>query len=196
MEDWQDFIEGFTLATDHERKFAFFDSDLAAGYRRVEHLRAPGFNLAGRRTDRGRTHRAHIDINFSGRKAGENPVRSFGYGAQRFAVGDHRKNEVAGLRRRARRLRPLHAQVEQPLRLGLGAVVTGDVVASIEQPFRHPTAHRAKSDKTKIRRKNLPRLNPIAQMLMLCIASFAILYQTPLVLTLCATPGGVDHKPA
>jgi hypothetical protein len=68
--------------------------------------------LPGGRADRGRTHRAHIDINFSGRKTGEDSIRSFSHGAQRFAVGDHRKNEVARLRRRARRIGPLHAQVE------------------------------------------------------------------------------------
>ena len=150
----QDFFKDFRFAADHERELSFFQSNRTAGHRRIEHLGAGGFNLLGDFADGGRAHRAHFDVDFSRAQSGQNSLFALGDGAQRAIIGDHGKYRFGRFYCSARTVGPLHSGVEEPLRLGLGPVVTRDAVAGIEQPFRHAAAHYSQTDKTEIRHGN------------------------------------------
>ena len=143
-------IERAFLAADHDRELALLQGDDAARHRRVDHLGALAADFRRQRPAHRRADRAHVDEQLTSAQTGEQSVWAVGDRFERGRVGDHHEGGVRGGGDRARRVAPLHALVEEPLRLGFGAVVAGDVMALGHEAIRHQAAHRTETDVSEI----------------------------------------------
>jgi hypothetical protein len=91
---------------------------------------------AGWRRDDG----THVDENLSRAQSRQHPVGPSVIAANAAALVTMAKVIGSG-GYGARRVRPLHSFLNQPLRFGARAVVTGYGMAFIEQPVHHLAAH-------------------------------------------------------
>ena len=89
---------------------------------------------------------ARVDPDLLGVEAGENPVGPGGNRLQHPLVGEGRDDDLDGLRNLARRVAPLQALVDQPLRVRPSSLLTVDRVPGGEETGSHRSAHVPEAD--------------------------------------------------
>ena len=139
-------IEGFPAAADHDGKFSLLQSDGAARYRSIHHVRAFFADLGSHLLAFRRAAGGHVDQNFAGGESGEKAIRAFGDVFHGGSVGDHGEDEVGSLSNFARGIAPLHSLLDEPFGFGARAVVPGDLMSFADKTRDHMAAHDAETD--------------------------------------------------
>src|SRR5207249_11563630 len=134
VENGFDPLEGGAVAADHDRQLSLLQGADTAGDRRIQHVRPAPDGILRQLTAGCWADGAHVDIDFARTQALQDAVWPTGDGLEGRGVGEHREDHVDGLRNGPRATGPLQSRIEQPLRLCLGAVVSGDAMAGGQQP--------------------------------------------------------------
>src|SRR5579883_3082746 len=90
-------LESSFIPADHKRKLPLLKSDNAAGYGRVEHLRALFGDLFSKMTRCRRADSTHIDVHLALAQTGKDAIGAVKYLLQGLRIGDHCKYDIGRL---------------------------------------------------------------------------------------------------